>query len=174
MVAQVLGGIAYFDYSLGKVERMQWPFSDLGFALISTGNKLPTHEHLNSLGDFSSDELSRAVNEIYLAMAQADSQKFISGLLTFQDCLNKNKLIAESTKQILGILSQLPLLAAKGCGALGADVVCVIYQLEEEMAVIGGLTALGYQPIATHKELTEGLKISSLKNSHHISNEVVL
>ena len=49
LVTQLLGRITYFDPEVTHSKSLNWVFPEIDFDIISTGVKVPTHEHLATL-----------------------------------------------------------------------------------------------------------------------------
>ncbi len=127
LVAQLCGQITYFHKKLNALDVHEWPFKDIEVSLIHTGNKVATHEHLKTLGDFSTQKLEQAFKMTYQGFTSKDSDLFCEGINQYQTALQENYFTCEQT---LELLAQIRLLsgvkATKGCGALGADVIVVV------------------------------------------------
>jgi len=116
--------ITYFSKKDGMVKTYDWPFSDLTYELIQTGNKVATHEHLAVLGNFSCDKLSLIVEDTVHAIERVDSSKFCDAIRAYREELLQIGLTCSNTHNLLLALDQdSNILASKGCGALGADII---------------------------------------------------
>ncbi len=127
LIAQLKGGITYFNKSTGQIQVYQFAFSDFEIHFVQTGVKVPTHEHLRTLKSFDSNGLSSAFALTLDGVTQSNSDKFVRGIQNYGEELDKLDLVAESTRVLLKAMKGWPeVLAAKGCGALGADVVMAL------------------------------------------------
>jgi len=134
LVAQYKGSLTYFEKRAGMVSVYGWPFHDIDFALIPTGKKLATHEHLKTLGDFDETKIAEAVATIRQGLQSGRSQDFVAGVRANGEALEELNFVAPHTQVMLTSLRKTPgVLAAKGCGALGADVVFVVFEKSHEM-----------------------------------------
>lgn len=135
VLAQWLGGLAYVDIAQEQVERMIWPFQTVRLACLHTGDKLSTHIHLAKLALPDLQALQVITQSGYQALRQVDLSGFAHAISAYAAGLQALALVAKATQVLLKQLVKLPfVLAAKGCGAMGADVVCVLYQAAEEPA----------------------------------------
>jgi mevalonate kinase len=151
LVAQYKGSLCLFEKRTGLLGIYGWTFSDIDFALIPTGKKLPTHEHLKTLGEFKEESLETAMKAIQRALQNRDSQEFVAGIQANAASLAELGFVAPHTQLLCQELLQKPgVLAAKGCGALGADVVLVIYEKTYSEA---------FKNFVTSKDITQGLEI---------------
>jgi len=130
VVAQWTGKVTYFCPRECRIEKLDWPFKDLVVGLIHTGHKVLTHEHLESLTAQNFGELEEIVYEAYFAIKQKNKSEFIQKIKDYAHYLEKLQLVCENTKNILNEMQENSMiLAAKGCGAMGADVIlCLLHK----------------------------------------------
>lgn len=114
-----------------------WPFPNISFILVHTGKKLATHEHLQKLelepvSSASLAELATLVESAKSAFISCDEHAFISAIHTYHKILVSLELVApHSQSQLETLLKHPHILAAKGCGAMGADVLLVLVPKEK-------------------------------------------
>lgn len=160
LVAQVCGGLTYFEKNKSQLKSWSWPFSNLDFAIVPTGFKIPTHEHLRTLGENQFASLEEAVNSVVVSLQEANSEQFIKGIASFTAGLRDKGLIAESTEKLLADLEKQPaILTAKGCGALGVDVVLLVFEKENRSEILAYLESKKLFPVATSENLSDGIRI---------------
>jgi mevalonate kinase len=165
LVAQYKGALTLFERRSGLISVYKWPFADIEFALIPTGRKLATHEHLRGLNDFDEAGIESAVRVLQQGLQSSESATFVEGIQAAGKALAQLGFVAEHTVQLLGALKAIPgVLAAKGCGALGADVLFVIYQKAEQTSLEKAVTQLGLHIAASSQNLSRGLEIE-VRNS---------
>lgn len=107
-----------------RLERYSWPFRDLVYIIAHTGNKLATHHHLldTTLPD-DVEHLDVLVSMAHRALIQTDSQAMVDAVNGYHQALMSMNRVSEHTQQLITQLRAAPeLLAIKGCGAMGADV----------------------------------------------------
>ncbi len=129
IVSQWVGGVCLFTCEPFSVRSITWPFLHLDFLLVRTGATLKTWEYLTDLSSRGEwPELSRIAREAMNAMDQFDRDAFVSAVKEYSDRLANLRLVHEATNKLLkkidGISS---VIVAKGCGAMGAEVVCVFF-----------------------------------------------
>lgn len=159
VLAQSQRTCVYLNQEQQHYELHAWPFEDIDFILVRTGHKLATHEHLCDLNVSSSRarELSLIADEAKMAFEIADSERLVRAIITYQQQLISYKLTLSSTINTLSTLAKNPLvLAAKGCGALGADVLLLIVKKEALFQCQYELTALGFVFLASSQALYQG------------------
>lgn len=160
LVAQLKGGVTLFERNLGKIRQQPWGFQDLSFLFFSTGVKVPTHEHLASLGSWSDTALSEAVEKGVSGWLYSNPEAFASAVNATRRELQALGFEAPTTTAILAELQRdSRIVAAKGCGALGADTVlllCKIEHRDELRESIG--TRLKF--LASELDISRGLEFS--------------
>jgi mevalonate kinase len=158
LIGQVRGGITLFVRERGQIQNYPWLFSDIGFFLAKTGRKLKTHEHLLNLSAFPTEGFANAMKAVEKSFLDFNSDIFIDGINAYAGELKKCGFVAEHTGQLLSGLSHPDILAKKGCGAMGADVIAVFYRhSDRQMEVLENLDKLGLQVVATESSLSTGI-----------------
>lgn len=164
LIAQAQQQCVYINRKRGEIQNYDWPFKDLGFLLIHSGNKLATHHHLQALRlPRQLDELSALVEQAKQAFDLEDSERIIVSVNDYHDALAVRNLVAQqSINQIERFKQQKNILAVKGCGAMGADVFLLIVELEkltliqQDLAEAGWFILASNQQLYKSKELIEG------------------
>jgi mevalonate kinase len=132
VLAQSCGGLVFGSRTRGVLEQLPWPFPDLDFVAFSTGTKIPTHEHLKTLSDFSEESLSMTLSRIEGALREPNRVEFLNGIREWAEEFVKRGWVHGQTLESLKILQEdQRVLAVKGCGALGADVILVFLESQE-------------------------------------------
>ena len=163
LVAQAKGGVTLFEKSQGRLETTSWGFADLGFILISTGQKVPTHEHLKTLGEWDASGLENVTRQALQAYRIKHEQNFVHAVRQIRITLQSLGFEAPTTTKILDEITKAPSIrAAKGCGALGADVICALVDTKD-IERVSALLSRKYKIIATHQNLSEGLFVRSAR-----------
>ncbi len=133
--SQMQEGLVYVSSNKTSIPVvLNWPFDDLSLLLFKTPYKLPTHhylQNLKTLPDYST--LKNLTVQGFQALQQKDAKTFINTINGYASSLTELNLTSEPTQSLLDDLRKHPdFLAAKGCGALGADVIAVIAPKEHE------------------------------------------
>lgn len=129
IVAQLCGGVTYFYRNKNKIEKLVWPFPELSFALIHTGNKIATDKHLENLQKFEQSHFEKIVAAGYGAMQSGNSQDFCEAINSYGKEMLAQDLVSLHTQQLLSVIKNNKfILAAKGCGALASDVILTIFE----------------------------------------------
>lgn len=127
LVAQVCGGLCWYDGMNFNAEKLAWPFPGYEIFVFHTGKKLATHEHLK---DLKSKDL-RSLIPILLAARtsfdQSNLKVFCESLNFYYDTLGDLGLSDPTVqKSVYKLRENEEILAAKGCGAMGMDTVIVV------------------------------------------------
>lgn len=163
LVAQFQGGICYYYKNEKECKVFAWPFPDLAYCLIHTGNKLNTHLHLNQLRDFDVAGLSKIVMMGLESILQNDAQLFVAAIRDYAQALQAENLVAKETQVLLNAISSCPhIQAAKGCGALGADVILTVYDHSKQSQVMAWMQSRQLNVMAYGNHVAEGLSIGVL------------
>lgn len=127
LVGQYAGQLTVFEKRSESLSALKWPFADLDFYLLHTGNKVATHEHLKNLPAFDASGLLMSFAKIRESLQEKNSSGFVLGITAYASVLKELNFTCPETLSLLGEILNVPnVLTAKGCGALGADVVLVL------------------------------------------------
>lgn len=158
VLAQVLYGCVYINKMQGTCQQYAWPFREIGFLLLHTGEKLATHDHLQHvvLPEQTTD-LAATVDRAKDAFENANSSGLITAINAYHEQLVAMDLVALHTKQhITSFRKQKDILAAKGCGALGTDVILLIVPMEKQSIISKDLSRSGWTVLASTHNLYQG------------------
>lgn len=159
LIGQLHGGFTFFEKRTGMLSSEPWPFETLDGYLLKTGVKLATHEHLAKLKALKTDDLAAAMRDIRGAWIESDPQKFAEGVAEYGRRLQAHGLVAESTLSLLHDLLWLDgVKAAKGCGAMGADVIFVVLEKTSRRSFEHWLEQNEMTAIAIGDRLSGGLE----------------
>lgn len=127
LIGQFKGGITFFDSGAGQIARYPFVFPDIELCFFQTGNKVSTYEHLINLPDFPIDGLESSFKKTIQGLKDHQSELFVEGVREYGKALLNLGFVCSSTQVIMDQILKLPgVLAVKGCGAMGADVILVI------------------------------------------------
>lgn len=129
MIAQNSGGLAFVDLACSNITNITWPFKGVDICLAHTKNKVATHEHLAKIksgGDFSC--LSRNVDRFKESLVSNCLDGVVGSINSSCTELDRLGFLHPRSKEIINsALKHDFCLAAKGCGAMGADVILFVY-----------------------------------------------
>lgn len=159
LVGQLKGFLTFFEKRQGLISVKGWPFADLEFHLVHTGNKLATHEHLRTLPAFSTHGLESAFALIREAFEKQESDLFVEGIKSYAFELQQLGFTCDPTLQLLEEIRRIPgVRAAKGCGALGADVILAVIGRGESQEFKNYCESKGLSLLSSSDKISEGLK----------------
>ena len=160
LIGQLKGALTFFEKQKGLINVKSWPFDDIEAHLIHTGNKIATHEHLKNLPTFESNALQKSFEVIREAIGIGQSENFVRGIHAYAEALRNLNFTCVETLELLGEIRSLNgVLAAKGCGALGADVILVITKTDATSALINFCERYNLSVITNSKNISAGLKM---------------
>ncbi len=162
VVAQALGGVTVFESTPFKARSFDWPFKDLVVVLARTGEKLATHDHLRERLPVS-DHLIKLAKSGVAAFVSAQENEFVRLCQTYANELERLQLVTVNTR---GLIAQVAansfVLAVKGCGAMGADVLAVLVPRVALDSTERMLNGLGLEVISSTDRLEQGLTLEAM------------
>jgi len=163
LISQLQGGLVELNIKSGKIQKHAWPFSDLQVYFFVTGKKQVTHEHLKGLTNLTSDSkdvlsgLSQEYQKAMHSFYQSDVKPFVQAIADYQNELNKMGWVTPETLAWLSEIQKIEgVLAAKGCGAMGADVIAVVGKTSYGKDIINCCEKLGLSYLGSLEQRTEG------------------
>jgi mevalonate kinase len=175
VIAQLRGGLVFIDRNKGRIDNIVWPFSDVSFLMFATGVKVPTHLHLSTLCELPNSELLESVQKFNEAVMNIDKKSMVESINEFRKILYENNLEAPTTSALINKLKPLNgVLAAKGCGAMGADVIMLLVDKSEQNTIASTLSLQGLDFIVSKDHLTGPIKIILNSKNSHVESEVSL
>lgn len=155
VLAQYMQGCAYLNVKTNTYENLTWGFTDLGFILLHSQQKLATHEHLQSLTlNQTTDHMSDLVDHAKTAFLNGSSYHLIEVVKAYHQALCEQGWVAEHTLHCIQRLYQeTDALAIKGCGAMGADVILLLIKQNQIQEQISRLQQNGWKVLASNADL---------------------
>lgn len=158
IISQWLGDVCLFSFDPFEAHSISWPFFDLDFFLIRTEVKLNTWEHLSKIKGENFSELSSIVKEAVVYMDKSDRKGFVSTLDKYTEELEKQGLVHRATRSFLDKVKKIKsVITAKGCGAMGAEVVAVFFDFRDKKEVRANLKKSNI--ISDSSDLTSGVQV---------------
>lgn len=159
LAIQYFGKVMKYDQASNTYSSTNWKFPELEFFLISTGLKIPTHQHLQTL---KLADLSRFVaisDQGIKAYNNGSATDFVTGLSEWSEFLDVEGFLADKAREIKVELEQDPdILCAKPCGAMGADVVLVLCASEKSEIVKSKLVTKNFSIKGCSADLIQGVE----------------
>jgi mevalonate kinase len=155
VLAQAAQQCVFIHKQRAMREVYSWAFKDLAFILLHTGQKLATHTHLAELQmPINVSALATIVLEACEAMCIRNATGLIDAVNAYHHALLALNLVAEHSMQLIELLSKQPdILALKGCGAMGADVLLLLTRPANVQGLCALLHAQGRRVLATSADL---------------------
>jgi mevalonate kinase len=157
LIAQTLYGCVYINKQKQHIKTYHWPFNDISFLLVHTGVKLATHHHLQKAAiPQDTNHLSVLVDKAMDAFKHSTSHLLIECINNYHLELAKINLVAEHTLDLITQLKNYPeVLAAKGCGALGADILLIITTPQHRDSLSNKLSRQNKIIVASDRDLSK-------------------
>lgn len=157
LISQFQGGLVEVDLGNGKIQRHSWPFPQWQVLFFATGNKLATHEHLSELKELDLKDLRLLYQNAMAAFKDRQASAFAEAVREYQAALKAKGWQSPATENLLGSINQLKgIVAAKGCGAMGADVIAVLVESSKVQELISAIEILGVKYVGNLENRTEG------------------
>lgn len=155
VIAQSQYACVFINKQSNTVQSYSWPFKDLSFLLLHTGRKLATHHHLqDSSLPTEIDYLSTIADQAKEAFEQVNSKKLINAINEYHQKLTELSLVAKHSLELINSLKTNPeILAIKGCGALGADILLIITSINDVEALRDKLISNNWSILASQENL---------------------
>ena len=148
-----------------STESFSWVFDDLAFVLLHSKQKLATHEHLESLNTLNRFQpLAELVEQAKLAFDSKNTGLITDTVNEYHRQLQHANLVAEhSLHHIKRFQNHPKVLAVKGCGAMGADVILLLVAASELKSMIQELTQDHWTVLATNHNLYQPLPTQNFR-----------
>ncbi len=161
VLAQSQHGCVYIDKQKDFFHDYSWPFQDIAFLLLHTGQKLATHSHLQTIALPSHlGQLTAIVDSAKVAFEQVDSQRMVDAVNAYHHQLMRMDLVAEhAVRHIESFKKQPDILAIKGCGAMGSDVLLLVIPTNQQAELSHYLSKKGWSILATSSDLYAGMPL---------------
>lgn len=154
---QFFGQVCLADPALQFYQTFDWHFANLDFLIVSTGLKIPTHEHLRTLDLKYLKDLPALSDKVITAYSRNQEVEFLELMKLWSRALKNLELTHQNSIEIISALetcSEVKL--AKACGALGADVIIVFFDRQNAKPVIQTIAKIGLKIQAGSSDLCEG------------------
>lgn len=162
VISQWMGKVAYIDIENKTIKKFDWPFNNLSFVLIKSTEKIATHKHLEDLSLVPADALKLCVQKAFKALESKSESMLIESVQQNYKVLRDADLVAPHAIRDINILLENEyVLAAKGCGALGADVYCALVATKNLPQFANYCTSKHLNIVASEADISYGLEVVS-------------
>jgi mevalonate kinase len=161
LLTQLKGGYCLTETTLLKSEKIQWPFHRYDWLALITGNKVKTHEHLGQSLNPDWPALKALNRKVISSFESKNADEFIQNLNEWRDLLHGEALEAQATTELVDVFLEVPgVVAAKGCGALGSDIVFIMFDKSQSEALEKAVSHWNHDRIIRSSQVCfEGLKV---------------
>ena len=163
LVAQLCGGLCWYDGMNFKAESLPWPFPGYDLLVFHTGKKLSTHMHLKEIEKTNREEWRSLIPFLLAARTafdRANLKVFCESLNAYYDQLGLLGLSDQDIqKKVLKLREAPEVLAAKGCGAMGMDTLLVVGESSEASHLKSLVLNQGFEYITCLSQSHGGAKI---------------
>lgn len=143
-VLQYYNRNVFFNASNKTVEFFDLNFPNLDTLTFKTNIKISTHQHIKNMNSIDTSELQDLTSQTKTYIISKDENGVAANVSAFFKTLDKMHLVHENTKNIIEKLLKVNgVLAAKGCGAMSADTIIVIFEKAKKRQIISMIYASG-------------------------------
>ena len=157
VISQWVGGVCVFEQTPLSVESLTATFPEISFFVLKTGDQLNTHEYLKTLNLPDVSDLKQIAQRGVDSMKSKKEDVFIDSIKEYGKALAEKNFITDKTKQILKKLSSIKeIRACKGCGAMGAETIILLFKKEDKEFVRSQI--LDFEILTDESQLTYGVE----------------
>lgn len=170
---QYFGQVCLADAGAGYFQALDWHFENLDFFILSTGYKLPTHEHLSALDLSQLQDLPALSEKVIQAYSENKEFEFLSRMRDWCKALQGRGLTHTRTLEMIIRLETCRYIQlAKPCGALGADVILVFFTKNHRDTVKSFLIENEYTLQAHSSDLHAGVRVQMTNLKKAVQGEL--
>lgn len=160
VIAQSLSACVFINRRQQQVNVLPWAFTDIGFVIAHTGKKLATHHHLQQTAPLDNVALlEELVHCAHNALVTTNSAAMIESINQYHQALMTMQRVDPHTQSLINTLKNVPaIMAIKGCGAMGADVLVCIADKKNIHLVAQHLLSMNLKVLATQENLYIGAR----------------
>jgi mevalonate kinase len=164
LLAQMEGHVSLVNMEKCEATSQGWPYKDIGFVIARTGRKIPTHEHLAGLKNDRLQALREPASEAVASFGRDSGVEFARKVKSYAYVLRELGFQSPHTLELLApIEKQDWCLAAKGCGAFGADTLAIVFAEPAREDALRFLRARELELVATDKGGRSAGSLSTLE-----------
>ena len=159
LAIQYFGHVTHYDSQTQQYTSNDWAYPEYDFLLVSTGTKVKTHEHIQTLSKKDLLELIPVSEHVIASYLKSNINEFIVGLKTWSKHLEQLGYLTQQSSELKSTLESHPdILCVKPCGAMGADVLFVLCDKEKTKNVQKKISELNLKIQATSEDLMAGVQ----------------
>ena len=145
VITQWMGGVCVFEQNPLSIETLTASLPNLHCAVLRTGEYFETYKYLKDfrLGDVS--DLKKISQQGVYAIKHREEEGFIEAINDYRKGLQAKKYVTQKSQEILDKFARIKAIKAyKGCGAMGAETLIVLYKKQDEEEVKKEISFLEY------------------------------
>lgn len=174
LAIQYFGYVTVIDSNRNNYSSSDWKLQDYDFILVSTGNKVKTHEHVAQLDASRLQSFPKISNPIVDLYLKGSAEEFILGLKEWSRFLISESLTHPFSIELKNQLEKnTDILCAKPCGAMGADVMLIICRKENTVKVQKSILAMNLVIQGTSSDLVHGICSQVISSSNQAGGAYV-
>lgn len=167
LVGQVVGGCSVFTRETFGVRVIPWPKEQLRVVFVRTGEKLVTHEHLQSGEGFQTANLAELTRRALRNFERAELDDFFDATREFAETQNRLGLLANKSYLLMKQLNEWPeVQTVRGCGAMGADLLAVYFLANHRESLVSRLRSHSFEFTEMNLD-NEGARVSFNLDAKH-------
>jgi len=137
-------GLFIYSKDPFNLECVSWPFEDMSVLILKTGFKLKTHSHLKHLKESDFSALTKFSKQVISSLKLKKEKELLTRVKEFSAAQETLGLLHNESAGLVKMIDQIEgVQAARGCGAMGADVLAVFVKKESLDYVWGQIENLG-------------------------------
>ena len=146
-IAQTVEGCQFIDRDKDMLQPCNWLVEHFGIVIAHMKHKVTTHQHLATISSQNSlfQPLDQYTHNAYHAIQTKNPTDLLHALEQFQTTIRTLGLEHPNTLECIQQLKKLPnILHARGCGALGADVILILTPKDQCQIVAKSIQNMSY------------------------------
>ena len=165
VLAQFRGGLSFIHWKKSQFESVEWSLSDLDVILVRGPLKVATHVHLRDLKLGDTAEFESLAWKAFDSIRYKKPEQFVESINEFSRVLQKNKLTVPESLEFQRRIQAIPgVLAVKGCGALGADVILAVVKVKDREKIVSQLRNEKFEIVSKLSDKSAGLKVDEMSH----------
>lgn len=174
LMAQWAGQLSFYQAQAFNLQNMKWPFDQLSFSLFRTNLKVSTHVHLAQIDKTGFGELRERAEKAFHSLRLESEKDFIGAISDLGFHLEKLGYLHPEVQPILeNFRQQEIILATKGCGAMGADIILALHRPDDGPALCEWAHKRGLAYEGGLNDLDQGLRIEIVPTIEEWTSEKV-
>ena len=156
ILSQWVGGVCIFEQDPFFVQSLTASFPNIGFFILKTGEQLSTHDYLKNLKLNNVSDLKKIAKKGIESMKLKKEEDFVESIKEYGEQLIQKNFVTQKTYDILKKISSLSgVQACKGCGAMGAETILLIFDKKDKSQIRSQIQ--DFEILTDESQLTYGI-----------------